>query len=55
MQYDSAHIAYLSDENGIVNRYLANLDSALAYVDTTEHYRMISWRIFHSRIIPEMS
>ncbi|MFN8144653.1 MAG: hypothetical protein U0073_09555 [Bacteroidia bacterium] len=41
MQYDSAHIAYLSDENGIVNRYLANLDSALAYVDTTEHYRMI--------------
>ncbi|HRH67488.1 MAG TPA: hypothetical protein PLU53_14385, partial [Bacteroidia bacterium] len=41
MPYDSAHIAYLSDENGIVNRYLANLDSALAYVDTVEHYRMI--------------
>lgn len=41
MPYDSGHIAYLSDENGIVNRYLANLDSALAYVDTVEHYRMI--------------
>ena len=41
MAYDSSHIAYLSDENGIVNRYLANLDSALAFVDTVEHYRMI--------------
>ena len=41
MQYDSTSIAYLSDENGIVNRYVAHLDSALSYVDTTEHYRMI--------------
>ncbi len=40
-QFDSANIAYLSDENGIVNRYLANLDSTLSYVDTVEHYRMI--------------
>ena len=41
MQYDSTNIAYLSDENGIVNRYTAHLDSAIAYVDTVEHYRMI--------------
>lgn len=41
MPYDSANIAYLSDENGIVNRYAAHLDSTLAFVDTTEHYRMI--------------
>lgn len=41
MQYDSANIAYLSDENGIVNRYVAHLDSALSFVDTVEHYRMI--------------
>ena len=41
MQYDSANISYLSDENGIVNRYVAHLDSALSYVDTVEHYRMI--------------
>lgn len=41
MQYDSSAISYLSDENGIVNRYIAHLDSALSFVDTTEHYRMI--------------
>jgi hypothetical protein len=41
VQYDSANIAYLSDENGILNRYVAHLDSALSYVDTVEHYRMI--------------
>lgn len=41
MQYDSSNIAYLSDESGIVNRFVAHLDSALSYVDTTEHYRMI--------------
>lgn len=41
MQFDSANIAYLSDESGVVNRYLAHLDSSLAYVDTVEHYRMI--------------
>ncbi len=41
MQYDSANITYLSDENGINNRYIAHLDSALSYVDTVEHYRMI--------------
>ena len=41
MPYDSTNIAYLSDENGIVNRYTAHLDSAIAYVDTVEHYRMI--------------
>lgn len=41
MPYDSSHIAYLSDESGIRNRYLAQLDSVLSYVDTTVHYRMI--------------
>lgn len=41
MSYDSLHIAYLCDENGIVNRYVASVDSALASVDTVEHYRMI--------------
>ena len=38
-QYDSANIAYLSDENGIYNRYLAHLDSVISFIDTTEHYR----------------
>jgi hypothetical protein len=37
--YDSAHVSYLSDMNGIRNRYIAKLDSVIAFVDTTEHYR----------------
>ncbi len=41
MAFDSTNISYLSDENGIVNRFVAHLDSALSFVDTTEHYRMI--------------
>ncbi|MFM9053041.1 MAG: TolB family protein, partial [Bacteroidota bacterium] len=41
MQYDSASISYLSDRNGIMNRFIANLDSVISYVDTVEHYRMI--------------
>ncbi len=42
MQYDSTHVTYLSDENGIQNRYMASFDSVIAYVDTTEHYRYIT-------------
>ncbi len=30
---------YLSDKNGILNRYLAEVDSAISYIDTTTHYR----------------
>jgi len=32
-------LQFLSDENGIMNRYLAQLDSAISYVDTVVHYR----------------
>lgn len=39
--YDSTGFAYLSDENGIVNRHTAYLDSTLSSVDTVEHYTMI--------------
>lgn len=39
--YDSAGFAYLSDENGIINRHAAYLDSTLSSVDTVEHYTMI--------------
>jgi hypothetical protein len=41
MPYDSSNFSYLSDENGIVNRYSAHLDSTLSAVDTVEHYTMI--------------
>lgn len=39
---DSSHFTFLSDENGIINRYTGTIDSTIAYVDTTIHYRYIS-------------
>lgn len=39
--YDSTHISYLSDMNGIRNRYIARFDSVIAYVDTSAHYRTV--------------
>lgn len=41
-EYDNAHISYLSDENGVVNRYVAGFDSVIAFVDTAAHYRYIT-------------
>lgn len=38
-EFDKDHLCFLSDESGIRNRYLGVLDSAIAYVDTAEHYR----------------
>jgi hypothetical protein len=40
--YDSTHISYLSDLNGIRNRYVARFDSAIAYVDTSAHYKTVT-------------
>jgi len=42
VEYEKNHIAYLSDENGICNRYIARFDSAISYVDTIVHYRYFS-------------
>lgn len=36
---DNRHWTFLSDENGIVNRYLGVVDSAITQIDTTVHYR----------------
>jgi Tol biopolymer transport system component len=33
------YISYLSDQNGIINRFTAKLDSVISFVDTTTHYR----------------
>jgi len=41
-QFDSAHIAYLSDANGVNNRFLAKMDSVISYVDTIAHYSYIA-------------
>lgn len=36
---DGGRFTYLSDENGIVNRYLAHFDSIISHIDTAFHYR----------------
>jgi len=33
---------YLSDKNGLINRYVAKYDSTIAFIDTTIHYRFFS-------------
>lgn len=42
MEYQEGYISFISDNNGIRNRYLARFDSAIAYIDTTTHYRYFS-------------
>jgi hypothetical protein len=37
--YGENYFSFLSDQNGIVNRYLAKYDSAISFIDTTTHYR----------------
>lgn len=39
MMLDSSHFTFLSDENGMINRYAATLDSSISFIDTTIHYR----------------
>jgi WD40 repeat protein len=39
MSFSPGSFTYLSDANGVYNRYLAQFDSTIAYVDTTVHYR----------------
>jgi Tol biopolymer transport system component len=35
----NTELSYLSDANGIINRYVAHFDSSIAFVDTITHYR----------------
>lgn len=42
VQYDKSRYAYLSNESGITNRYVAYYDSAISHVDTVVHYRYFS-------------
>jgi hypothetical protein len=39
MEYSPGYISFLSDQNGIYNRYIAWFDSTITYIDTTTHYR----------------
>jgi Tol biopolymer transport system component len=38
-EYSKQTIAYLSEKNGVYNRYVAQFDSSISFVDTVEHYR----------------
>ncbi len=37
--------SYLSDKNGINNRYLATYDSTISHIDTTTHYRFYTTQL----------
>ena len=38
-EYSAGVISYLSELNGVYNRYIGKLDSSISFIDTTEHYR----------------
>jgi len=42
MMVDEGKFIFLSDENGINNRYIGRFDSTISHVDTTIHYRYFS-------------
>ena len=61
MEYENNYISFLSDENGIFNRYIGRFDSAISFIDTTTHYRYFtnsfpitdySRNILHQDIVP---
>jgi Tol biopolymer transport system component len=39
MSWSGSYYCYLSNQNGIYNRFLARFDSAISYIDTATHYR----------------
>ena len=41
-RYKTGEYIYLSDRNGINNRWVARMDSAISHVDTVIHYRSIT-------------
>ncbi len=41
--YDSTEISFLSESNGIRNRYIAHFDSIISFVDTAAHYRYVAY------------
>ncbi len=63
MEYENKYISFLSDKNGIYNRYIGQFDSAISYIDTTTHYRYFtrsfpvtdySRNIIEQDIVPEI-
>jgi len=42
MAYRPGYFTFLSDSNGIYNRFIARFDSTITYVDTATHYRFFT-------------
>lgn len=42
MSYSGNYFSFLSDRNGIINRYMGRYDSTIAYIDTATHYRFFT-------------
>ncbi len=40
-QLNSGEITFLSDENGLYNRFIAQKDSVISFIDTITHYRKV--------------
>ncbi len=64
MEYENKYISFLSDENGIYNRFIGRFDSTINYIDTTTHYRYFtnsfpvtdySRNILEQDIVPEIN
>ncbi len=41
MGFGGKYVSYLSNASGIVNRYIASVDSTISFVDTAAHYRYV--------------
>jgi len=41
MGYSGDYVSYLSNASGVVNRYIAHVDSTISFVDTAAHYRYV--------------
>lgn len=41
-QYEKNRYIYLSDRNGLYNRFITKKDSSIAFIDTTIHYRYVT-------------
>lgn len=63
MEYEKGYITFLSDQNGIYNRYIGWFDSTISYIDTATHYRYFtntfpitdySRNIINHDVVPEI-
>ncbi|HET6993287.1 MAG TPA: hypothetical protein VFJ43_18270, partial [Bacteroidia bacterium] len=40
--WDTTHFSFISDQNGIYNRYVGYFDSTISYIDTAAHYKYLA-------------